>query len=60
MYASVGKLVFGFLGGYAIEEGMDSGTRYFLLDYTNKLRGLEWVTKTDYIVFCALVMGGIT
>jgi hypothetical protein len=57
MYASVGKLVFGFLGGYAKEEGMSSGTRYFLLDYANKVRGLEWVTKADYIAFCAVVMG---
>jgi hypothetical protein len=60
MYASVGRLVFGFLNGYAMEEGIDSGTRYFLLDYANKVRGLEWVTKADYIVFCTLVMGWIT
>jgi hypothetical protein len=59
VYASAGKLVFGFLGGYAIEEGIDSGTRYFLLDYTNKVRGLEWVTKADYIVFCAIVFGAV-
>ncbi|HTV07623.1 MAG TPA: glycosyltransferase family 87 protein [Candidatus Aquilonibacter sp.] len=59
MYASVGRLVFGFLGGYAKEEGIDSGTRYFLLDDANRVRGLEWVTKTDYIVFCAVVFGVI-
>ena len=59
MYASVGKLVFGFLGGYAKEEGIDSGTRYFLLDYANRMRGLEWVTKTEYMVFCAVVLGAI-
>lgn len=59
IYASVGRLVFGFLGGYAKEEGMDSGTRYFLLDYANRVRGLEWVTKADYIVFCTLVFAAI-
>ncbi len=37
VYASAGKLVFGFLGGYAYEEGLDSGTRYFLLDMTGSL-----------------------
>lgn len=59
VYASVGKLVFGFLGGYAKEEGIDSGTRYFLLDYANKTRGLEWVTKTDYTMFCVVVFAAI-
>ncbi len=33
VYASVGKLVFGFLGGYASEEGLDTGTRYFVMDW---------------------------
>ena len=55
VYASAGKLVFGFLGGYAYEEGLDSGTRYFLLDYAQRLRGLQWMTKPDYQVFCAVV-----
>lgn len=55
LYASVGKLVFGFLGGYAYEEGLDSGTRYFLLDYAQRLSGLHWLTKTNYQVFCGAV-----
>lgn len=59
VYASVGKLVFGFLGGYAYEEGLDSGSRYFLLDYAQRLRGLQWITKADYQVFCAVVFGVI-
>jgi hypothetical protein len=53
-------LVFGFLGGYAYEEGLDSGTRYFLLDYDQRLRGLQWLSKTDYQLFCAVVFGFIT
>lgn len=59
MYASVGSLVFGFLGGYAEEEGLNSGTRYFLLDYAQRLPGLHWLTKTDYLVFCAFVFAAI-
>jgi len=59
-YASVGKLVFGFLGGYAYEEGLDSGTRYFLLDYAQRLRGLNWLTKTDYQILCAVLFAVIT
>jgi hypothetical protein len=55
MYASVGKLVFGFLGGYAYEEGLDSGTRYFLLDYAQRLRGLHWLSKANYQVLCLVV-----
>ena len=56
IYASAGKLVFGFLSGYAEEEGLNSGTRYFLLDEVHSIRGLEDISKTTYIVFCALVM----
>jgi len=59
VYASVGKLVFGFLGGYAYEEGLDSGTRYFLLDYAQRLSGLHWLTKANYQLFCALVFSVI-
>ena len=58
-YASVGRLVFGFLGGYAKEEGIDTGTRYFLLEYAQGLPGLHWLTKTSYLVFCAVVLGAI-
>jgi hypothetical protein len=58
-YASVGWRVFGFLAGYEREEGMDSGTRYFLLDWMQRLRGFHWVDKTAYLVFCAAVLGAI-
>lgn len=60
MYASVGKLVFGFLGGYAKEEGIDSGTRYFLLDQVHTVRGLGNVSTAAYMVFCALVLAWIS
>jgi hypothetical protein len=60
VYASVGWRVFGFLSGYEREEGMDSGARYFLLDWTQRLRGFHWVDKTAYLVFCAAVLGAIS
>lgn len=60
VYASAGKLVFGFLGGYAHEEGLDSGTRYFLLDYAQRLHGLQWLTKTNFQVLCAIVFVAIS
>lgn len=60
VYASAGRLVFGFLAGYAYEEGLESGTRYFLLDYAQRLRGLQWITKADYQIFCGVVFGVIT
>ena len=40
-YSSVGRLVFGFLGGYVEEEGMASGSRYFLLDLAHHVPGLH-------------------
>lgn len=60
MYASVGWKVFGFLGGYAKEEGMDSGARYFLLDYAQRHRGLEWLTKPEYIAICVAGFAAIS
>ena len=59
IYASVGKLVFGFLGGYAEEEGLNSGTRYFLLDYSQSVSGLHSLTKANYLLFCVFVFGGV-
>ncbi len=58
-YASVGMLVFGFLGGYAKEEGMVSGTRYFLLELGERMPGLHGLTTTAYFIFCALVFAVI-
>ena len=59
VYASVGRMVFGFLGGYVDEEGMDTGERYFLLDWVRHRRGMESVPVWAYMVFCAVVMGAI-
>lgn len=59
-YGSVGKLVFGFLGGYVEEEGMATGTRYFLLELTQKLPGFHNIPPAAYLIFCALIFVALT
>lgn len=59
LYARVGWLVFGFLGGYQKEEGMESGSRYFLLDYVHRFGALQGVPKSAFVVFAAMVLGAI-
>ncbi len=59
MYSSVGLLVFGFAGGYAKEEGIETGTRYFLLELVQHVRGLGGVPVGAYVACCAVVMGGV-
>ncbi len=59
-YLSVGKLVFGFLFGYTHEEGIDSGARFFLLEWVQSIRGLEHLPVAAYMLFSAAVLGGIS
>jgi hypothetical protein len=59
-YSSVGLLVFGFLGGYAKEEGLATGTRYFLLELAQRIPGLHSLTTTAYFLFCGVVFAAIT
>lgn len=59
LYLSAGKYVFGFLGGYAKEEGIDSGTRYFLLDWLHRRAGFPNFPQSAYVAFCALVFAAI-
>ena len=58
-YLSVGMGVFGFLGGYAQEEGMNTGARFWLLDATQRLPGLHKLPEGAFLVFAALVFGGL-
>ena len=58
-YASVGWRVFGFLGGYAKEEGMTSGERYYLLNLAHAVPGLRWVSVPLYVGLAALVFAGL-
>jgi alpha-1,6-mannosyltransferase len=58
-YSSVGLLVFGFLGGYVKEEGMTTGTRYFLFELAQRIPGLHNLTTTAYFIFCGAVFAVI-
>jgi alpha-1,6-mannosyltransferase len=59
-YLSVGKLVFGFLSGYSKEEGIDSGARFFLLEWAQSIYGFEHLPVAAYLLFCAAILGGIS
>jgi alpha-1,6-mannosyltransferase len=59
VYSSAGLLVFGYLGGYAKEEGITTGTRYFLLELAQQTPGLHRLTSTGYVIFCAAVFAVI-
>jgi alpha-1,6-mannosyltransferase len=56
-YASAGKLVFGFLGGYVQEEGMQTGSRYFLLQLIQRLPGLQQMSVGLYLTAMLAVFG---
>jgi hypothetical protein len=60
LYSSAGTKVFGFLGGYAKEEGIDSGTRFFALDYVHSLPGMQNVPELAFYLFAALVLGALS
>jgi hypothetical protein len=56
-YLSVGvRGALGFLPGYAAEEGLQSGTRFFLLASARELFGEARVPNGAYIVFALLTM----
>jgi hypothetical protein len=59
-YAEVGIGVFGFLGGYAHEEGLETGARYFLLDLAKRIPGLHDLPTAAFYGFCALVFTALT
>jgi len=54
-YSSVGLAVFGYLPGYAEEEGLQSGSRYFLLTLANRTFH-NAVTPSAYVALCAAIM----
>jgi alpha-1,6-mannosyltransferase len=58
-YAGVGMRVFGFLSGYAQEEGLDTGARYFLLDLARRLPRIHDLPTAAFYLFCAAVFGGL-
>jgi alpha-1,6-mannosyltransferase len=59
VYLSVGRQVFGFLGGYAKEEGMETGTRYFPLEFAQHLPGLHGLSSGAFLAFAAIILLGL-
>lgn len=59
LYSSVGWRVLGFMQGYTKEEGIDSGSRFFLLDYLHSLPGLAGLPKGAFMAFSAVVLGSL-
>ncbi len=60
VYSSVGMKVFGFLSGYAKEEGIDSGSRFFLLDFVHSWPRLAAVPEKAFYVFAMVVLGALS
>lgn len=58
-YASVGRLVFGFLGGYVQEEGIETGPRYFLLELIRRLPGLHHVSVFLYLLLSVVAFAAL-
>jgi hypothetical protein len=58
-YASVGRLVFGFLGGYVQEEGINTGTRFFLLELIQHLPGLHNIPAFLYLLVSAVAFAAL-
>ena len=57
-YLSVGaRRVLGYLPAYAGEEGLQSGTRFFLLQLADSFSGEARVPRAAYIIFALLVLG---
>ena len=59
-YGSVGSMVLGFLPNYVQEEGMKSGSRYFLLTLTRNLTHIQSIPTAAYLAFCALIFAGLS
>ena len=59
-YSSVGMMVFGFLGGYVKEEGIESGARYFLLELTQHIPGLHNLPTTAFYMVCVFTFAWLT
>lgn len=58
-YLSAGRRVFGFLGGYAQEEGVNSGSRFFLLDLARHVPGASHLPTAAFLVAAAGIMSAL-
>lgn len=59
-YLSVGKAVFGFLGGYSAQEGIDSGNGIFLLSALGHVVTLPAYAPKLYLAALALALAGLS
>lgn len=59
VYLSAGKLVLGFLSGYQDEEGLNDGSRFFLLQLVRKWKPLEDLPVVAYEVVCVAVFAAL-
>lgn len=57
-YLSVGRGVLGFLFGYAKEEGIESGTRFFPLAWAERVLHLH-IAPVVYVAGCAAALAGL-
>ncbi len=57
-YLSVGRGIFGFLSGYAQEEGISSGARYFPVAFLDRTLHIS-IAPSVYLGTCALLLGGL-
>jgi hypothetical protein len=55
-YLSVGAGVFGFLGGYTAQEGIDSGHGIFLLDLIGLVTAIPPMAAKSYLAGLALIL----
>ena len=55
VYSGVGMKVFGFADGYASEEGMSSGSRYYLLEAAHHVPGLGSLGVPTFLALCVVV-----
>lgn len=59
-YLSVGaRRALGYLPGYASEEGLESGERFFLLQLARILFGEQHAPRAAYYVFALVVLGAL-
>jgi alpha-1,6-mannosyltransferase len=58
-YLSVGRGVFGFLGGYVVEEGLDSGRGFYLWELLHRLAPSLAAGDLPYLVFAGAILGAL-
>lgn len=59
VYASVGKMVFGYAPGYMEEEGLTSGARYFLFALVRRLPGMHAMPILIFYLVCGIIFTGL-